>query len=135
MSIEACSYLKSTSTIPSLMCILDARTDSKFSLDPDNLERILWSSRLVMIWGANQCWTRYIGECMVPIININSSSKEPTCGYQNCNTSQIFIFGGYVKGEILVYPSLQVITLNHVILIGGLLKVYTISNIPKLLSS
>ena len=23
--------------------------------------------------------------------------KEPTYGYQNCNTSQILIFGGYVK--------------------------------------
>ena len=32
--------------------------------------------------------------------------KEPTHGYQNCNTSQILIFGGYVKlREISVYLS------------------------------
>jgi hypothetical protein len=41
---------------------------------------------------------------MVPIININNGIKEPTCGYQNCNTSQIFIFGEYVKViKIIVY--------------------------------
>ena len=41
----------------------------------------------------------YIGECMVSIININHGIKEPTLTYQNCNTSQILIYGGYVKGE------------------------------------
>ena len=40
----------------------------------------------------------HVGECMVSIININNDDiKEPTCGYQNCNTSQILIFGGYVR--------------------------------------
>ena len=41
----------------------------------------------------------YIGECMVSIININHGIKEPTLRYQNCNTSQILIYGWYVKGE------------------------------------
>ena len=45
---------------------------------------------------------RYIGECLVSIININNGIKKPTRKYQNCNTSQILIFGGYVKvGESL----------------------------------
>ena len=39
----------------------------------------------------------YIVECMVSIININNGIKEPTRGIQNCSTSQIMIFGGYVK--------------------------------------
>lgn len=41
---------------------------------------------------------QYIEECMV--------SKEPSCGYRNCNTSQIFIFGAHSKErEPFVYPS------------------------------
>ena len=40
-------------------------------------------------------------------MNIDNGIKEPTCGYQNCNTSQIMIFDGYVcQGErIFVYLS------------------------------
>jgi hypothetical protein len=37
---------------------------------------------------------QYIGECMDSKVNINSVTKEPTQGYQNCITSQILIFGG-----------------------------------------
>ena len=33
---------------------------------------------------------------MVSLINTINGIKEPTHGYQNCNTSQILIFGGYV---------------------------------------
>ena len=36
---------------------------------------------------------QYTGECMESIIDINNGSIEPTHGYQNCNTSQILIFG------------------------------------------
>ena len=46
---------------------------------------------------------QYIGECMVSIININNGVKEPTHGYQNCNTNQILIFGGYVKVRESLY--------------------------------
>ena len=43
---------------------------------------------------------------MVFIINRNDGVKEATRGYQNCNTSQILLFGGYVHGErIFVCPS------------------------------
>ena len=45
----------------------------------------------------------YIGECMVSLININSGIKEPTHGYQICNTTQILIFGGYVKVRESLY--------------------------------
>ena len=45
---------------------------------------------------------QYIGECMV---SINNGIIEPTYGYQNCYTSQILIFGGYLKVRIFVYPS------------------------------
>ena len=40
---------------------------------------------------------------MVSIININNGIEEPTCGYQTCNTSQILIFGGYVKVRESLY--------------------------------
>ena len=47
---------------------------------------------------------QYISECMVSIININNGIEEH--GYQNCNTSQILIFGGYVKArEFFLCPS------------------------------
>ena len=36
---------------------------------------------------------------MVSIINILKSIKEPTCGYPNCNPSQILIFGMYERSE------------------------------------
>ena len=36
---------------------------------------------------------QYIGQCM----GINNGIEEPTGEYQNCNTSQIMIFGGYVE--------------------------------------
>ena len=39
---------------------------------------------------------RNIGECTVQVIII-SGITEPTCGYQNCNSSEILIFDGYVK--------------------------------------
>ena len=45
----------------------------------------------------------YIGEYMASIININLGIKEPTCGYQNCHTSQILVFGGYVKVRESLY--------------------------------
>ena len=34
---------------------------------------------------------------MVAITSIKNGIKEPTHGYLNSNTSQILIFGGYVK--------------------------------------
>lgn len=34
---------------------------------------------------------------------INNVIKEPTCGYQNYDTSQILIFGGYVKVRESLY--------------------------------
>jgi hypothetical protein len=46
----------------------------------------------------------YIGECMVSIVNSNEGIKEPIHGYQNCNTTQILVFGAYVK-RFFVYPS------------------------------
>ena len=39
----------------------------------------------------------YIGNGMVSTINIINSIKEATRGYQNCNTNQLLIFGGYVQ--------------------------------------
>ena len=46
---------------------------------------------------------RYKGACMVSIININNGLKEPTHGYQNYNTGQILIFGGYVNMRKSLY--------------------------------
>jgi hypothetical protein len=45
---------------------------------------------------------RYRGECMVSIMDINNGIKESTCRYQNYDTMQILICGGYAKvGESL----------------------------------
>ena len=46
---------------------------------------------------------RYIGECMVPIINIKKWYERTYHGYQNCNTSQILIFSGYIKVRESLY--------------------------------
>ena len=45
---------------------------------------------------------------MVVIININTGKKEPTRGYQNCNTSQILIFGGYLKVRESLYTQVVI---------------------------
>jgi hypothetical protein len=37
------------------------------------------------------------------IINNNNAFKEPTHGCQNCNTSQILVFGGYLKVRESLY--------------------------------
>ena len=39
----------------------------------------------------------YIDKCMVSIININSSIKECTHGYQIVDANQRLILGGYLK--------------------------------------
>ena len=39
----------------------------------------------------------YIGECIISVMNINIDVKDPTHGYQHCNTFQILIYDGYVK--------------------------------------
>ena len=50
----------------------------------------------VLVW--------YTGECMVSVINSNEGIKEPTHGYQDCNTTHILVFGAYVQ-RIFVCPS------------------------------
>jgi hypothetical protein len=57
---------------------------------------------------------RYIGECMVSIIINNKGVKEPTPGCQKYNTSQILIFGGYLKVRKSLYT--QSCSLGHTIL-------------------
>ena len=59
----------------------------------------------------------YIGEGMVSITNINNGIKEPTCGYQNYNSSQILIFDGYVKVSESLYTQVIIwvnTSLNHI---------------------
>ena len=60
----------------------------------------------------------YVVVCMVSIININNGIKA-TCGIQNCSTSQILIFGGYVKVQKSLSTQVIIgvdIILNHIIL-------------------
>ena len=58
--------------------------------------RALARFKLVLVW--------YIGECMISLmIDINNGIKELTHGYQNCNTNQIMIFGGYLKAWESLY--------------------------------
>ena len=74
------------------------------------LDRFIWRrSSPVSVW--------YIGECIVSIININNSIKEPTHGYQNWNTSHILIFGGCVKVRDPLYTQVIIwvdAILNHI---------------------
>ena len=59
----------------------------------------------------------FIGKCMESLINIDNGIKEPTHGYQNCNTSQILIFGGYVKVRESLYTWVIIYVntiLNHI---------------------
>jgi hypothetical protein len=51
---------------------------------------------------------------MVSIINITNDIKEPTHGYQNYNTTQILITGGYVKVRESLYTQVLNTTLNHI---------------------
>ena len=45
---------------------------------------------------------------MVSIININNCIKEHTHVYQNCSTSQILTFSGYVKVRESLYTQVIV---------------------------
>ena len=56
-------------------------------------------------------------KCMVLITNISNGIKELTCEYENCNTSQVMIFGVYVKGMESLY--------SHVTIFGSV-PFYTI---------
>lgn len=38
-----------------------------------------------------------IGDCMLSTINIASDFEAPSHVYQDSNTNQILVFGGYVK--------------------------------------
>ena len=53
----------------------------------------------------------YIGECIVSMFKINNGIKERAHGYQNCSTSQILIFGGYVKVRVALFGSIPFITI------------------------
>lgn len=47
-------------------------------------------------------------KCMVLITNISNGIKELTCEYENCNTSQVMIFGVYVKGMESLYTHVTI---------------------------
>lgn len=47
-------------------------------------------------------------KCMVSITNISNGIKELTCEYENCNTSQVMIFGVYVKGMESLYTHVTI---------------------------
>ena len=58
-----------------------------------------------------------IGDCMISIINLKNDIKETTCGHQNCHTSQILIFGGYVKAREPLFTQIIIrvnAILNHI---------------------
>ena len=73
-----------------------------------------------------------MSECMISTININSNIKEPTCGYQACNTNQALIIGGYVEVRKSLYTRVSVwihTILNHVhtrLILHGYERSYTI---------
>ena len=53
-------------------------------------------------------------ECVLSKTNINNGIKELTRGYQFCDTSQILIFGGYVKGRESLH-TLVIIWVNTIV--------------------
>ena len=48
--------------------------------------------------------SQYISECMGIDNQHHNGIKEPTRGYQDCNTSQVVILGGLSKCENLCIP-------------------------------
>ena len=53
----------------------------------------------------------YIGECMILIVNINNGCNEPIHGHQNCNSSQMLIFGGYINVRECLYTRVLFVTI------------------------
>ena len=67
---------------------------------------------------------------MVLLININNGIKEPTRGYQYCKSSQILIFGGYVKVRESLYTLVIIwvkIFVNHIFDTRAILRRYGVS--------
>ena len=63
---------------------------------------------------------------MVSLINTNNGVKEPTHGYQICNTNQILILDGSVKSREALHTRVIIwvtIILNHID-IGAILPRY-----------
>ena len=60
-------------------------------------------------------------KCMVSIININIGIKESTHGYQNYNTIQTLIFGGYVKvrGSLYIHVIGWVNPFQTILILGS----------------
>ena len=59
----------------------------------------------------------FLVTCMVSIINIKSDVKESTRMYQNCNSSQRLIFGGYLKVRKSLFTQVIIwvnIILDHI---------------------
>ena len=55
---------------------------------------------------------------MASITNISNGIKEHACNYQNCNSSQLLIFGRYVKVRESLYVQVVIwidtMSLNHI---------------------
>ena len=54
---------------------------------------------------------------MKSIISIHDGIKGSTCGYQNYNTSEMLVFGGYMKVRKSLYTLVIIwvdIILNHI---------------------
>lgn len=79
-----------------------------------------------------------LGECMVSIINIDNGIK--THGYQTCDMSHMFIFGGYLRATNLCISKLLLNRINNIfnhihirgILLHNIIKQYAFVRVdPK----
>ena len=68
----------------------------------------------------NQCWIRSYVKCVLFIVNIYNGIKESTYGYQNCNISQILIFGGYFKESLYTRVIIWINTILNLVLFNDI---------------
>jgi hypothetical protein len=64
--------------------------------------------QLPMQSGFSPMLDRYIGECIILIINIINGNKELTHGNENCNNNQMLIFGGSLKVREYLYTQITI---------------------------
>ena len=87
---------------------------SVWSINGAHLQEHHLSSVSKKIW-TNPMLDWCIGEFVVSIIIINNGIKVFTCGYWNCNTNQILIFGGYVKVRESLYTLVIIGVHNNIL--------------------
>lgn len=73
---------------------LEEADSARVVMDIDSAPDLLFVHAVGLAW---QCWDRCKDECVVSKIDVHDDIKGPAHGYQNCDSNQILVFGGYIK--------------------------------------